>query len=164
MKTYIHPTRFPLDSEGATPLPTLKTTACSICGEQSAISREYEIAKFLIDSMCSGKSFSVAPVWVYQECGCLAPLHSQPALYLMAQNTGINGNTLANEITQTKKLSGNETKLRSYTQDDLDDDIRKYKAKHAKSYADMCDAIAKGLKGAKKNAQERFGRNAIVRA
>lgn len=52
---------------------------------------------------------------------------------------------------------------RSWTQPDLDNAIREYKAKRASSYGDLVRAIEKGKRGAKKAAKELFGRNVIVR-
>ena len=53
---------------------------------------------------------------------------------------------------------------RSWTQSDLDDEIRKYKAERSHSFSDLVDAVRRGQKGAKKSAQKLFGRNVIVRA
>ncbi|MCL2641657.1 MAG: hypothetical protein FWD53_12485, partial [Phycisphaerales bacterium] len=63
-----------------------------------------------------------------------------------------------------KKPSGNKPELQSWTQGDLDNAIRKYQADRASAYTDIRDAVVKGKKGAKKAAQELFGRNAIARA
>jgi len=65
---------------------------------------------------------------------------------------------------QTKNSSGGKPDRQSWTQDKLDNAIREYQADRAKSYADMRDAIERGKPGAKKKAQEVFGRNAIFRA
>jgi hypothetical protein len=52
----------------------------------------------------------------------------------------------------------------SWTQPDLDDAIREYKAQRASTYNDLVDGVKRGRAGAKKNARVLFGRNAVVRA
>ena len=54
--------------------------------------------------------------------------------------------------------------LKSWTQADLDNEIRKYKADRAASYAELCEAVKRNQPGAKKKAAEIYGRNAIARA
>lgn len=54
--------------------------------------------------------------------------------------------------------------LQPWTQADLDNAIRQYKAKRAAAYSDLYQAIKKNSSGAKKKAREMFGRNAIARA
>jgi hypothetical protein len=54
--------------------------------------------------------------------------------------------------------------LRSWTQDELEDAIRQYKARHAAQYRDVAEGVRQGLPGAEKAARELFGRNAIARA
>jgi hypothetical protein len=54
--------------------------------------------------------------------------------------------------------------VRSWTQSDLDNEIRKYKAERAHKFAELRDAIAKKSKVALKAAVKLFGRNAIARA
>ena len=46
----------------------------------------------------------------------------------------------------------------------MDDAIRKYKAERAPSYRDILDSVKAGRPGAKKAAQQLFGRNAVARA
>lgn len=53
---------------------------------------------------------------------------------------------------------------RSWTQTDLDDAIRQYKAQRANSFSDLVDAVRRGKPGAKKAARQTYGRNAIARA
>jgi hypothetical protein len=53
---------------------------------------------------------------------------------------------------------------RSWTQNDLDAEIREYKAKRASIYNDLVDAVKQGRRGATKDAQRLFGRNELVRA
>ena len=53
---------------------------------------------------------------------------------------------------------------RRWTQPELDDAIRKYKTERASSYHELVNRVAEGAKGAKKAAQDMFGRNAIARA
>ena len=53
---------------------------------------------------------------------------------------------------------------KSWTQDDLDEAIRKYKAERASSYADLVAGVRANRPGAKSAAQEIYGRNSIVRA
>src|SRR5262249_28730471 len=54
--------------------------------------------------------------------------------------------------------------LRSWTQPDLDDAIRSYKAARAVIYYELVQAIGHRGRGAKQTAQRQFGRNAIARA
>jgi hypothetical protein len=70
----------------------------------------------------------------------------------------------ASTTSPTKPPANGKPERRSWTQADLDAAIRQYKADRAKSYADLCDAITSGRVGAKKKAQEIYGRNAIARA
>jgi hypothetical protein len=53
---------------------------------------------------------------------------------------------------------------RSWTQPELDDAIRKYKAERASRYHDLVEGVRKGLPGARKDARRLYGRNAIVDA
>ena len=46
----------------------------------------------------------------------------------------------------------------------MDNEIRKYKADRAASYAELCEAVKRNQPGAKKKAAEIYGRNAIARA
>jgi len=63
----------------------------------------------------------------------------------------------------TKRPSGDPEK-RSWLQHDLDDAIRKYKAKHASTYHDLVKGVRAGRKVAIDAARDIFGRNAIARA
>jgi hypothetical protein len=53
---------------------------------------------------------------------------------------------------------------RSWTQPDLDQQILAYKAKRASTYSELLNGVRAGRPGAKKTAQDTYGRNAIVRA
>jgi hypothetical protein len=53
--------------------------------------------------------------------------------------------------------------LLSYTQGDLDNAIREFKANRSRLYADVLDAVQKGRPNAVKNARKAFGRNVIAR-
>ncbi len=53
---------------------------------------------------------------------------------------------------------------RSYTQGQMDNAIREYKARRASNYDELVKRVEAGAKGAKKAAQEMFGRNAIANA
>ena len=63
-----------------------------------------------------------------------------------------------------KKKGHSDPHLRAWTQDDLDETIREYKAKRASSYRDLVAAVRANKPGAKKDAQRLYGRNAIARA
>lgn len=56
-----------------------------------------------------------------------------------------------------------KAKKRSWTQLELEGAIRKYKATRAPRYAELVEGVRRGQSGAKKAAQELFGRNVIVR-
>ena len=63
------------------------------------------------------------------------------------------------------KLRGKQSPTkRSWTQADLDEAIREYKAERASSYKDMVTGIKASKAGAKKSARKVFGRNAVARA
>ncbi len=62
------------------------------------------------------------------------------------------------------KRKGGEGEKRSWTQSDLDEAIRGYKAKRSVIYSQHVEAIKKGLPGAKKDVGKTFGRNVIVKA
>ncbi len=53
---------------------------------------------------------------------------------------------------------------RSWTQVDLDQAIRKYKAERASTYGDLVAGVRLGKAGAKRSARNLYGRNAIARA
>jgi hypothetical protein len=65
------------------------------------------------------------------------------------------------QAAQGKRRSKGST--RSWTQPDLDEAIREYKAKRAPRYQELVEAVRRGDKGAKVSAQKMFGRNAIAR-
>jgi hypothetical protein len=54
--------------------------------------------------------------------------------------------------------------VKSWTQVDLDEEIRKYKAERASSYPDLVAGVRANRQAAKSAAQEIYGRNSIVRA
>ncbi len=62
------------------------------------------------------------------------------------------------------KKKQDEPKKRSWTQGDLDSAIHEYKAQRASRYDELVQRVKSGHPGAKKAAQEMFGRNAIVKA
>ncbi|MCL2649067.1 MAG: hypothetical protein FWD61_19055 [Phycisphaerales bacterium] len=66
--------------------------------------------------------------------------------------------------TSTQLPTNSKSELQSWTQTDLDNAIRQYKAERAGAYADLCEAVRKGSAAAKKRAKEVYGRNAIARA
>lgn len=63
-----------------------------------------------------------------------------------------------------QSASKNGVPKRSWTQPDLDAEISKYKAQRASTYPDLVAGVRAGRQGAKKSAQDTYGRNAIVRA
>jgi hypothetical protein len=63
-----------------------------------------------------------------------------------------------------KRSSSKQTQKRSWTQVDLDEAIRKYKAERASTYNDLVDGVKQGRAGARKSARDLFGRNVVVRA
>jgi hypothetical protein len=65
-----------------------------------------------------------------------------------------NGKSRREKATQNRK---------SWTQVDLDAAIREYKARRAANYGELVEAVKAGRPGAKKAAQNMFGRNAIAR-
>jgi hypothetical protein len=62
-----------------------------------------------------------------------------------------------------RKARRDQLPKRSWTQSDLDTAIREFKAKRASNYRDLVEGVRAGRKGAKKAAQETFGRNALAR-
>jgi len=54
--------------------------------------------------------------------------------------------------------------LRSFTQADLDNAIREYKAQRASRYGDLVEAVKAGKASAMRDARRLFGRNAIAKA
>ncbi|MCL2647110.1 MAG: hypothetical protein FWD61_08910 [Phycisphaerales bacterium] len=64
----------------------------------------------------------------------------------------------------TQPPTDSKSELQSWTQTDLDNAIRQYKAERAGAYADLCEAVRKGSAAAKQRAKEVYGRNAIARA
>jgi hypothetical protein len=69
-----------------------------------------------------------------------------------------------NEEPASKTVRKRTEQLRSWTQPDLDGAIREYKARRAAQYNDLAEGVRQGKPGAKKSAQQLFGRNAIARA
>lgn len=63
-----------------------------------------------------------------------------------------------------RKQSKTKLGLVSWTQDELNNAIREYKASHSRQYSEIKEAIEEGKSGAAKAATTVFGRNAIVRA
>jgi len=63
----------------------------------------------------------------------------------------------------TKPPTGSKPEQRSWTQVDLDNAIRQYKAIRAASYADLLKAVKDGKKGALIQARKIYGRNAIAK-
>jgi hypothetical protein len=57
-----------------------------------------------------------------------------------------------------------KAETRPWTQRGLDEAIRQYKAQRGRNYVDLCEAVKAGNAGARKKAQEVYGRNAIARA
>ncbi|MCL2646270.1 MAG: hypothetical protein FWD61_04585 [Phycisphaerales bacterium] len=72
--------------------------------------------------------------------------------------------TSAAASASTKPPTDSKSELQSWTQTDLDNAIRQYKADRSAAYADLCEAVRKGSAAAKKKAKEVYGRNAIARA
>lgn len=64
---------------------------------------------------------------------------------------------------EPKKSPAAKANVRSWTQPDLNDAIRKYQAQRASGYRDLLEGVRAGRPGAKKAAQKMFGRNAIAR-
>ena len=65
---------------------------------------------------------------------------------------------------ENKPQSRQKPGLRSWTQTDLDDAIREYKASRSSTYGDLVNGVKLGKAGARKSARKLFGRNAIARA
>ncbi len=63
-----------------------------------------------------------------------------------------------------KKGAQDGVPKRSWTQPDLDEAIREYKAKRSSTFSDLVDGVKRRRPGATKSAREMFGRNAIARA
>jgi hypothetical protein len=70
----------------------------------------------------------------------------------------------ADDAGPQRRTKADAAPLRSWTQDDLDAAIRKYKADRAGSYYGLREAVREGRGGAREQAQKRFGRNAIAKA
>lgn len=64
----------------------------------------------------------------------------------------------------TKRRGKQSPTKRSWTQPDLDDAIRTFKAERASVYGDLVAGVKAGKTGAARSARKVFGRNAIVRA
>ncbi len=71
--------------------------------------------------------------------------------------------TESQQTRPTAKGSGTIPK-RSWTQSDLDDEIRKYKAERSPSFSDLSEAVRRGQKNAIEAAGRLFGRNVIAGA
>lgn len=68
-------------------------------------------------------------------------------------------------VTRKKKGRGTSgVPLRSWSQADLDAAISKYKAERASTFTDLAAGVRACRPGAKKTAQNTYGRNAIARA
>jgi hypothetical protein len=77
----------------------------------------------------------------------------------------VTGRSCAAEASGGRKQRGKRAPAkRSWTQTDLDEAIREYKAKRASNYGDLVDGVKRGKPGAKKSDRQLFGRNVIVRA
>ena len=63
----------------------------------------------------------------------------------------------------SKQWESQSAQKRSWTQPDLDEAIREYKAKMFSTYNDLVNGVKCGRPGAEKSARETFGRNAIAR-
>jgi len=70
----------------------------------------------------------------------------------------------ASKAQKANRSKGKSAPKRSWTQVDLNEAIRKYKAERASTYNDLVDGVKQGRPGAKKSARDLFGRNALVRA
>ena len=66
------------------------------------------------------------------------------------------------QIKNRKRSGRTIAPKRPWTQPELDDEIRKYKANRASNFGELVANVEKGLRGAKKAARDMFGRNAIV--
>jgi hypothetical protein len=67
-------------------------------------------------------------------------------------------------LVQTESIRAKEQpELRSWTQSDLDAEIRVYKARRSSTYDDLVRGVNQGKRGALKSARKMFGRNAIAR-
>ncbi len=63
-----------------------------------------------------------------------------------------------------QRSKGSTAPQRSWTQRDLDEAIREYKARRASTYRDLVDGVRTGKKGAKKQARALYGRNSVAKA
>jgi hypothetical protein len=71
---------------------------------------------------------------------------------------------ITHAVTTVKRVKDRITiAMRSWTQPDLNAAIIEYKAKRASTYQDLVAGVKAGRPGAKKSAQQMFGRNAISR-
>jgi hypothetical protein len=71
---------------------------------------------------------------------------------------------LQNRETKTKSLTRSNGELKSWTQLDLDNAIREYKAERASTYNDLLEGVKRGDPSAAKRASKIFGRNQVARA
>jgi hypothetical protein len=67
-------------------------------------------------------------------------------------------------ILEGKAAQVEPDKKRSWTQPELDDAIREYRATRASTYKDLVAAVRKGRRGAVESARKIYGRNAIAKA
>jgi hypothetical protein len=88
-----------------------------------------------------------------------------------SEGTAINGPNSGNVepkpsdgVDPSKTLGKEAGPSRSWTQADLDNAIREYKAKRVPQYNDLLEGVRRGRPGARKYAQRLFGRNALARA
>jgi hypothetical protein len=70
----------------------------------------------------------------------------------------------SSKTNQRKRGTQQAVPVRAWTQIDLDEAIRKYKAERASSYSDLVAGVRANRPGAMSAAQEIYGRNSIVRA
>jgi hypothetical protein len=70
---------------------------------------------------------------------------------------------LAEEVRQQVPPKTGQSNQRSWTQYDLDNAIRQYKAKHSAQFREIAEGVRNDLPGAHKAAQRLFGRNVIAR-
>lgn len=88
-----------------------------------------------------------------------------------SEGTAINGPDsgnveakLTDGVGPSKTVGKEAGPSRSWTQVDLDNAIREYKAKRVPQYSDLVEGVRQQKPGAKKAAQQLFGRNALARA
>ena len=83
----------------------------------------------------------------------------------VAMECGPPAQLLAVALDSSKKMnSEQEEPLRSWTQHDLDNAIREYKAQRAAAYRELAEGVSKGRRKACEAARRVFGRNVIANA